>query len=154
MILSLSQTLGISDAGFETVHIELGFKFSEMWHHVSLSECSILPGLLEHWRLMHCDPSIWWEPFTQQYSVISQKTWILNHTALRNSNLMIYLNRLVRREYLNQHSDRFVYIAICSGTEVTVGVSVCIMSHTNSLYLDMGTEVLGLDGFGSSARVL
>jgi hypothetical protein len=53
-----------------------------------------------------------------------------------------------------QHSDRLVYIATCSGTEVTVGVSVCKMSHTNSLYLDMGTEDLGLDGSGSSPGFL
>jgi len=67
---------------------------------------------------------------------------------------MIYLKSLVRREYSYQHSDGFIYNAICSGTEVTVGVLVCIMSHTNSLYLDMGTEDLGLDGSVSSPGFL
>jgi hypothetical protein len=67
---------------------------------------------------------------------------------------MIYLKSLVRREYCYQLSDGFIYNAICSGTEVTVGVSLYIMSHTNSLYLDMGTEDLGLDGSGSTPGFL
>jgi len=90
----------------------------------------------------------------QQHSITSQKTWILNHTISRNLNIMIYLKSLVRREYCYQHSDGFIYNAICSGKEVIVGVLVCIMSHTNSLYLDMGTEDLGLDGSGSSSGFL
>jgi len=64
---------------------------------------------------------------------------------------MIYLKSLVRTEYCYQHSDGFIYNAIWSGTEVTVGV---LMSRTNSLYLDMGIEDLGLDGSGSSPGFL
>ena len=107
--------------------------------------------LLEKLWLMQCFPSVWLEPFTQQHSITSQKTWILNHAISRNSNLMIYLMRLVRRGYCYQHSDRFICNAIWNGTEVTVGV---LMSHTDSLYLDMGTEDLGLEVSGSSPGFL
>jgi hypothetical protein len=72
----------------------------------------LILGLLDAWKWKQYDPYKLWELLIPQHSVMSLKTWILNHNTVRTSNYIYIYTHTHTHTHIHTHTHTHTYIYI------------------------------------------